>query len=112
VEYAKSLKPSPRGEYEITDLNRRYLEEGSLLVHHLGRGTAWLDTGTHDSLSNATDYVRVIQNRQGLKIACLEEIAHEKGWITGEQLRRRAEACGKSSYGDYLRMIAQDGVKG
>jgi glucose-1-phosphate thymidylyltransferase len=109
VEYARSLKPSARGEFEITDLNRRYLEEGSLFVQHLGRGTAWLDTGTHDSLSNAADYVRVIQNRQGLKIACLEEIAHEKGWITSEQLRRRAEACGKSSYGDYLRMIARDG---
>jgi glucose-1-phosphate thymidylyltransferase len=109
VDYVKSQKPSARGEYEITDLNRRYLQEGALFVHHLGRGTAWLDTGTHDSLMNAADYVRVIQNRQGLKIACLEEIAHEKGWISGEQLQRRAEACGKSSYGDYLRMIAQDG---
>ncbi len=111
VEYAQSLKPSARGEYEITDLNRRYLEAGSLYVHQLGRGTAWLDTGTHESLLNAADYVRVIQSRQGLKIACLEEIAHEKGWITSEQLRRRAEACGKSSYGEYLRMIAQDGRK-
>jgi glucose-1-phosphate thymidylyltransferase len=111
VEFARALKPSPRGELEITDLNLRYLREGLLDVQHLGRGTAWLDTGTHDSLSNAADFVRVIQNRQGLKIACLEEIAYEKGWITPQQLCRRAEACGKSSYGDYLRMIAADGKK-
>ena len=111
VEFARALKPSARGELEITDLNLRYLREGLLSVQHLGRGTAWLDTGTHDSLSNAADYVRVIQNRQGLKIACLEEIAYEKGWITREQLSRRAESCGKSSYGDYLRMIATDGKK-
>ena len=111
VEFARSLKPSARGELEITDLNLRYLREGLLYVQHLGRGTAWLDTGTHDSLSNAADYVRVIQNRQGLKIACLEEIAYEQGWITRAQLSRRAEACGKSSYGDYLRMIAAEGKK-
>ncbi len=111
VEFARSLRPSSRGELEITDLNLRYLREGGLYVQHLGRGTAWLDTGTHDSLSNAADYVRVIQNRQGLKIACLEEIAHSKGWITPEQLSRRAEACGKSSYGDYLRMIADESRK-
>jgi len=109
VEFARSLRPSARGELEITDLNVRYLREGQLYVQHLGRGTAWLDTGTHDSLSDAADYVRVIQHRQGLKIACLEEIAYEKGWITPEQLRRRAKAAGKSSYGDYLRMIAADG---
>jgi glucose-1-phosphate thymidylyltransferase len=112
VEFARSLQPSPRGELEITDLNLRYLQEGSLYVQHLGRGTAWLDTGTHDSLSDAADYVRVIQNRQGLKIACLEEIAHGKGWITLEHLSRRAEACGKSSYGDYLRMIVNERRKG
>jgi glucose-1-phosphate thymidylyltransferase len=112
VEFARSLRPSTRGELEITDLNLRYLKEDSLYVQHLGRGTAWLDTGTHESLINAADYVRVIQNRQGLKIACLEEIAHDKGWITTEQLSRRAEVCGKSSYGDYLRMIAQDRRKG
>ena len=111
VEFARSLRPSSRGELEITDLNLRYLREGALYVQHLGRGTAWLDTGTHDSLSNAADYVRVIQNRQGLKIACLEEIAHSKGWITAEHLSRRAEACGKSSYGDYLRMIADESRK-
>ena len=111
VEFARALKPSARGELEITDLNRRYLEEGLLYVQHLGRGTAWLDTGTHDSLNDAADYVRVIQHRQGLKIACLEEIAHEKGWITADQLARRAEACGKSSYGEYLRMIAASARK-
>jgi glucose-1-phosphate thymidylyltransferase len=108
VEYARALKPSPRGELEITDLNRRYLAESALFVQHLGRGTAWLDTGTHDNLSNAADYVRVIQNRQGLKIACLEEIAFDKGWITMDDLLRRAEVCRNSSYGDYLRMIAQE----
>ena len=112
VEYARDLKPSVRGELEITDLNRQYLERGSLYVQHLGRGTAWLDTGTHDNLSGASDYVQVIQKRQGLKIACLEEIAHDKGWITTEHLMRRAEICGKSSYGDYLRMIALDRQKG
>jgi glucose-1-phosphate thymidylyltransferase len=110
VEFARSLQPSARGELEITDLNLRYLREKALYVQHLGRGTAWLDTGTHDNLINAADYVRVIQNRQGLKIACLEEIAYNKGWITAEQLMQRAEACGKSSYGDYLRMIAKDGL--
>jgi glucose-1-phosphate thymidylyltransferase len=111
VKFAQSLKPSTRGELEISDLNRRYLQDGSLFVQHLGRGTAWLDTGTHDSLINAADYVRVIQNRQGLKIACLEEIAYEKGWISVEQLSGRAEACGKSSYGEYLRAVARDGRK-
>jgi len=111
VEFSRSLKPSARGELEITDLNLRYLQEGSLHIQHLGRGTAWLDTGTHDNLINAADYVRVIQNRQGLKIACLEEIAHDKGWITTDHLILRAEVCGKSSYGDYLRMIAKDRQK-
>ena len=111
VEFAEALQPSPRGELEITDLNLRYLREGLLYVRHLGRGTAWLDTGTHDSLNHAGDFVRVIQSRQGLKIACLEEIAYEQGWITRAQLSRRAEACGKSSYGDYLRMIADEGKK-
>jgi glucose-1-phosphate thymidylyltransferase len=108
VEFARGLKPSARGEWEITDLNLRYLHEGALYVQPLGRGTAWLDTGTHDNLINAADYVRVIQNRQGLKIACHEEIAHDKNWITTAQLMRRAEAYGKSSYGEYLRMIVRD----
>jgi glucose-1-phosphate thymidylyltransferase len=105
-EYAAALQPSPRGELEITDLNRRYLAAGTLRVELLGRGTAWFDTGTHETLLEAADYVRTIQNRQGLKIACLEEIAYEQKWITADQLRARADGIGKSSYGDYLRLIA------
>ncbi len=105
VEFAKTLKPSGRCELEITDLNRLYLEEGRLFVELLGRGTAWLDTGTHDSLLAAADFVRVIQNRQGLKIACLEEIAFEKKWIDKVQLTRLAEGLGKSTYAEYLRGI-------
>jgi len=105
VEKARLLKPSPRGELEITDLNRLYLEEGSLFVELLGRGTAWLDTGTHDSLLAAADFVRVIQNRQGLKIACLEEIAYERGWIDRAQLASLAEGLGKSTYAEYLKRI-------
>jgi len=105
VELAKTLKPSPRGELEITDLNRLYLEEGKLFVELLGRGTAWLDTGTHDSLLAAADFVRVIQNRQGLKIACLEEIAFEKKWIDRRQLTLLAEGLGKSTYAQYLKGI-------
>ena len=105
VELAKSLKPSARGELEITDLNRLYLEEGKLFVELLGRGTAWLDTGTHDSLLAAADFVRVIQNRQGLKIACIEEIAFEKNWIDRDQLKRLAEGLGKSTYAEYLKGI-------
>jgi glucose-1-phosphate thymidylyltransferase len=105
VELAKTLKPSPRGELEITDLNRLYLEEGKLFVELLGRGTAWLDTGTHDSLLAAADFVRVIQNRQGLKIACLEEIAFEKQWIDRRQLTLLAEGLGKSTYAQYLKGI-------
>jgi glucose-1-phosphate thymidylyltransferase len=105
VELAKTLKPSPRGELEITDLNRLYLGEGKLFVELLGRGTAWLDTGTHDSLLAAADFVRVIQNRQGLKIACLEEIAFEKQWIDRRQLTLLAEGLGKSTYAQYLKGI-------
>lgn len=105
VEKARALKPSPRGELEITDLNRSYLEEGNLFMELLGRGTAWLDTGTHDSLLAAADFVRVIQNRQGLKIACLEEIAFEKGWIDRDQLRTLADGLGKSTYAEYLKRI-------
>ncbi len=105
VDLARSLKPSPRGELEITDLNRLYLERGLLHVETLGRGLAWLDTGTHDSLLEAADFVRVIQNRQGLKIACIEEIALLKGWITRNQLRTLIEDLGKTSYADYLRTL-------
>ena len=107
VEIARSLKPSPRGELEITDLNRVYLERGELHVETLGRGLAWLDTGTHDSLLEAADFVRVIQNRQGLKIACIEEIALLKGWITPDQLRGLIQDLGKTSYADYLRALLE-----
>ena len=99
---AKALKPSPRGELEITDLNRVYLNAGELSVEVMGRGTAWLDTGNHESLASATDFVKVIERRQGLKIACLEEIGFYKGWFSLEQLKQSAESHGSSSYGIYL----------
>ncbi len=105
-ELAKQVKPSARGELEITDLNRMYLEEGSLDVITMGRGFAWLDTGTVDSLFDASDFVRVLQNRQGMVIAALEEIAYRNGWIDGEQLLQAAESYGKASYGAYLRKVA------
>jgi glucose-1-phosphate thymidylyltransferase len=105
VDLARNLKPSARGELEITDLNRVYLERGQLHVETLGRGLAWLDTGTHDSLLEAADFVRAIQNRQGLKIACIEEIALLKEWITKEQLKTLIEDLGKTSYADYLRTL-------
>ena len=101
-ERAKALKPSPRGELEITDLNRVYLEAGELSVEVMGRGTAWLDTGSHDSLASATDFVKVIERRQGLKIACLEEIGFYKGWLSLEGLKDAANAHGSSTYGKYL----------
>jgi glucose-1-phosphate thymidylyltransferase len=99
---AKALNPSQRGELEITDLNRVYLEAGELSVEVMGRGTAWLDTGSHDSLASATDFVKVIERRQGLKIACLEEIGFYKGWLSLEQLKEAAIAHGSSTYGKYL----------
>jgi glucose-1-phosphate thymidylyltransferase len=105
---AKSLTPSARGELEITDLNRRYLETGKLNVQLLGRGTAWLDTGTHDSLLEAAQFVHVIENRQGLKIACLEEIAWTMKWIDRSQLERQIKSMGKSSYGNYLARLIED----
>ncbi len=103
VDYARGLKPSARGELEITDLNRLYLEAGHLHAELLGRGTAWLDTGTHDSLLEAAQFVHVIENRQGLKIACLEEIAWRQGWIDDGRLRANIARLGKSSYAQYLR---------
>ena len=106
VALARRLKPSARGELEITDLNRLYLESGRLHVELLGRGTAWLDTGTHDSLLEAAQFVSVIENRQGLKIACLEEIALHQGWIDRAQLEANITRLGKSSYGAYLRRLA------
>jgi len=105
VALARGLKPSPRGELEITDLNRLYLEAGKLSVELLGRGTAWLDTGTHDSLIDAAQFVNVLENRTGLKIACLEEIAYKQGWIDRAQLEANIKLLGKSSYGDYLRRL-------
>jgi len=101
-ERAKALNPSPRGELEITDLNRVYLDAGELSVEVMGRGTAWLDTGSHDSLASATDFVKVIERRQGLKIACLEEIGLYKGWLNLEGLKDAANAHGSSTYGKYL----------
>ncbi len=105
VAHARALKPSKRGELEITDLNRRYLEAGRLHVELLGRGTAWLDTGTHDSLLDAAQFVNVIESRQGLKIACLEEIAFHQGWIDRAGLERQIAYLGKSSYGAYLKRL-------
>jgi glucose-1-phosphate thymidylyltransferase len=105
VSIARSLKPSARGELEITDLNRLYLEAGKLHVEILGRGTAWLDTGTHDSLLDAAQFVSVIENRQGLKIACLEEIAFRQNWIDRAGLEANIKKLGKSSYGAYLRKV-------
>lgn len=102
VNLARDLKPSPRGELEITDLNRLYLERGDLHVELLGRGTAWLDTGTHDSLLQAAQFVEVLENRTGLKIACLEEISWKKGWINEAQMDANIAQLGKSSYGAYL----------
>ena len=99
---AKKLKPSPRGELEITDLNRAYLDTGELCVEIMGRGTAWLDTGSHDSLASATDFVKVIERRQGLKIACLEEIGVYKDWLSLSDLKKSALAHGSSPYGEYL----------
>ena len=105
VDIAKALKPSPRGELEITDLNRVYLEKGELNVEVLGRGTAWLDTGSPDALADATDFVKVIQHRQGLKIACLEEIAYNKKWITKAELNSWADKLGKTEYAAYLKKL-------
>lgn len=109
VALSRRLKPSARGELEITDLNRLYLEAGRLHVELLGRGTAWLDTGTHDSLLEAAQFVQVIENRQGLKIACVEEIAWRQGWIDRTGLEANIARLGKSAYGAYLRRIAVEG---
>lgn len=110
-EFAKKIKPSKRGELEITDLNRMYLEDGSLDVITLGRGFAWLDTGTVDALSKATEFVKVIESRQSVKIAAIEEIAYENGWITKEKLLESAERYGKSPYGAHLKNAADGKFK-
>lgn len=108
VEIAKGVKPSPRGELEITDVNRAYLEGGELYVQLLGRGYAWLDTGTHQSLLDASSFVATVEARQGYKIACLEEIAYGKGWIGRDQLLEQARLLGKTDYGRYLYDLAED----
>ena len=104
-DYATAIKPSPRGELEITDLNQMYLRNGSLRVEKLGRGIAWLDTGTHESFAQATAFIQTIEQRQGLKIACLEEIAYRMGYISMEMLEKAADSMNKSSYGDYLAQL-------
>nr|WP_217429796.1 glucose-1-phosphate thymidylyltransferase RfbA [Sphingomonas bacterium] len=108
LDYAADLAPSARGEYEITDLNRLYMEAGDLFVEQMGRGYAWLDTGTHDSLLEAGEFVRTIQHRQGIQVACLEEIAFEQGWITADQARAAGEALKKTAYGRAI-LAAVDG---
>ncbi|GLQ06587.1 glucose-1-phosphate thymidylyltransferase RfbA [Sneathiella chinensis] len=109
VRLAKSLKPSARGELEITDLNRLYLEKGLLRMEFLGRGSAWLDTGTHDHLMEAASFVQTIEKRQGLKVACPEEIAYQRGYISGPELRALAEPLMKSGYGEYLLSLLPQG---
>ena len=106
-DYAADLKPSHRGELEITDLNRCYLEDGSLHLEQLGRGFAWLDTGTHDSLMEAGNYIQTIENRQGLKVCCPEEIAYNNGWIDAEQLLKLAAPLAKTGYGQYLQQLTR-----
>lgn len=110
IEIAKNVQPSPRGELEITDINNAYLERGDLNVNLLGRGFAWLDTGTHDSLIQAGVFVQTVESRQGFKIACLEEIAYQNSWITEDQLRGQGEKLKKTGYGQYLLSVA-DGYK-
>ncbi len=110
VDYAKNLKPSARGEYEITDLNRIYMEAGNLFVERMSRGYAWLDTGTHDSLLEAGEFVRTIQKRQGLNVACIEEISYLNGWMTKDELLKFAEMFQKTAYGKYLKKVAEDGT--
>lgn len=108
VEMAKQVKPSARGELEITTLNQMYLEKGKLTVELLGRGFAWLDTGTHDSLIEASQFIHTIEKRQGLKVACLEEIAYRKGWISRDQVAHEARLLGKTEYGHYLARLVQE----
>lgn len=108
VDVAAHIKPSARGEYEITTVNQQFLEDGELKVQTLGRGFAWLDTGTHDSLSEASTYIEVLEKRQGLKVACLEGIAYRKGWITEERMRQLAQPMLKNQYGQYLLKVIDE----
>ena len=108
VDVARNIKPSARGEYEITTVNQRFLEDGELKVQTLGRGFAWLDTGTHDSLSEASTYIEVLEKRQGLKVACLEGIAFRKGWITADKMRELAKPMLKNQYGQYLLQVIEE----
>jgi glucose-1-phosphate thymidylyltransferase len=110
TEFATSLEPSARGELEITDLNRCYLDDDSLMLEQLGRGYAWLDTGTHDSLMEAGNYIQTIENRQGLKVCCPEEIAYNNGWISADEVLALAKPLAKSGYGEYLRHLVEHGV--
>ena len=110
LEIAQGIKPSARGELEITDVNNAYLKKGNLHVELMGRGIAWLDTGTHDSLMDAGAFVQAVEKRQGLKVACLEEIAWRKGWIDAEQVRKLAKKLGKTEYGQYLYEIVDTGI--
>ncbi|MCK5396605.1 MAG: glucose-1-phosphate thymidylyltransferase, partial [Gammaproteobacteria bacterium] len=110
VEIAKQIKPSERGELEITTVNQKYLEQGDLKVELMGRGYAWLDTGTHESLLEASNYIQTIENRQGLKVACLEEIAFEMGYISKEKLIELAQPLKKNQYGQYLLRRAEEDV--
>ena len=111
VEIAKNIKPSPRGELEITDVNKAYLERGDLSVELMGRGFAWLDTGTIESLLEAAEFVHMVEKRQGVKISAPEEIAYRFGWISGDELLEAAEIYGKSPYGRHLRQVAEDRFK-
>jgi glucose-1-phosphate thymidylyltransferase len=109
-DFAAGLKPSARGELEITDLNRCYLEDGSLMLEQLGRGYAWLDTGTHESMMDAGNYIATVENRQGLKVCCPEEIAFQNGWIDAQQVRELARPLAKTGYGQYLLQMIEQGV--